>query len=71
MTTLHVVYQYTGTVFSQLMFKTANHKTSCGLEAVYQRYKESYPEMESIGGLKFSIKDVTLVNSITANLHGY
>ena len=54
----------------QLMFKSANHKTSYGWEAVYKRYKESYPDKESMGILKFTIKDVTLVNSISANLHG-
>ena len=54
----------------QLMFKSANHKTSYGWEAVYQRYKESYPDKESMGILQFTIKDVSLINSITANLHG-
>ena len=54
----------------QLMFKSTNHKTSYGWEAVYQRYKESYPDKESMGILKFTIKDVSLINSITANLHG-
>ena len=54
----------------QLMFKSANHKTSYGWEAVYQRYKESYPDKESMGILKFTIKDVSLINSVTANLHG-
>ena len=54
----------------QLMFKSANHKTSYGWEAVYQRYKDSYPDKESMGVLKFTIKDVSLINSITANLHG-
>lgn len=54
----------------QLIFKSAKHETSYGWESVYQRYKKSYPDKESMGFLQFDIKDVELTSSKTAKIHG-
>ena len=54
----------------QLIFKSAKHETSYGWESVYQSYKKSYPDKESMGFLQFDIKDVELTSSKTAKIHG-
>ena len=53
-----------------LIFTSLNHKPTYGWENTLNRYKNSYPNKESMGEFKFEILDLNLRSSTTATLKG-
>ena len=54
----------------KLIFTSLKHKPAYGWENTLKRYKESYPDRDSMGELRFEILDLNLTSKITARLFG-
>ena len=54
----------------KLIFTSLNYKPTYGWNNTLKRYKESYPNQESMGELKLKILDIELNSKITATLEG-
>ena len=54
----------------KLIFTSLKHKAAYGWENTLKRYKESYPDRDSMGELRFEILDLNLTSKITARLFG-
>ena len=54
----------------KLIFTSLNYKPIYGWNNTLNRYKESYPNQESMGELKFKISEIELNSKISANLKG-
>ena len=53
-----------------LIFTSLNHKPAYGWENTLKRYKNSYPNKESMGELKFKIINLELISKTSATLKG-
>ena len=54
----------------KLIFTSLNYKPTYGWNNTLKRYKESYPNQESMGELKLKIIDIKLNSKISAILKG-
>ena len=54
----------------KLIFTSLNYKPTYGWNNTLKRYKESYPNQESMGELKLKILDIELNSKISATLKG-
>ena len=54
----------------KLIFTSLNHKPAYGWQNTLERYRESYPDRESMGEFKFEILDLKLNSEKTAILKG-
>ena len=53
-----------------LIFTSAKHKPAYGWKNTLERYKESYPDIYSMGELKFDIVEVELISDTTSKIYG-
>ena len=53
-----------------LIFTSPKHKRSYGWKNNLERYKENYPDIYSMGELKFDIVEVELISDTTSNIYG-
>ena len=53
-----------------LIFSSAKYKTAYGWEETLKRYKESYPNKESMGKLSFEIVEIKITSTTKAELKG-
>ena len=54
----------------ELIFTSLHHKPAYGWENTLERYRNSYPNKESMGELKFEILDLKLTSSSTSTVKG-
>jgi hypothetical protein len=54
----------------ELIFTSLNHKPTYGWENTLERYRNSYPNEESMGEFKFEILDLKLTSSSTSTVKG-
>ena len=54
----------------KLIFTSLNHKPTYGWKNTLKRYKESYPDVSSMGEFKFQILDIELSSKKTAYVKG-
>ena len=54
----------------KLIFTSLNHKPAYGWDNTLKRYKESYPDVSSMGEFKFQILDIELSSKKTAYVKG-
>ena len=54
----------------KLIFTSLTHQPAYGWKNTLTRYKESYPDVSSMGEFRFEILDVEISSSTTANLYG-
>ena len=53
-----------------LIFTSAYHKPTYGWKNTLERYKNSYPNKESMGELNYNVIDIKITSSTTALLNG-
>ena len=54
----------------ELIFTSLNHKPTYGWKNTLERYRNSYPNKESMGEFKFEILDLKLTSSSTSTVKG-
>ena len=54
----------------KLIFTSDKYRPAYGWENTLNRYKESYPNISSMGELRFEILDIELTSKKTADLYG-
>jgi hypothetical protein len=54
----------------ELIFTSLNHKPAYGWKNTLERYRNSYPNKESMGEFKFEILDLKLTSSSTSTVKG-
>lgn len=54
----------------KLIFTSLTHQPAHGWENTLERYKESYPDISSMGEFRFKILDIKLSSKETASLKG-
>ena len=54
----------------ELIFTSLNHKPTNGWKNTLERYRNSYPNKESMGEFKFEILDLKLTSSSTSTVKG-
>ena len=54
----------------ELIFTSAKHKPTYGWQNTLERYRESYPDKQSMGEFRFEILDLKLNSEKTASLRG-
>lgn len=54
----------------ELVFTSLKHKPTYGWQETLKRYKESYPDKESMGKLSFEILEIIITSTTQAKLKG-
>ena len=57
-------------ILEELIFTSLNHKPTYGWKNTLERYRNSYPNKESMGEFKFEILDLKLTSISTSTVKG-